>query len=140
MSTDIKNFVLSYAKEKYSTEPDFPFEDLHETMVLRRKDNKKWYGLIMNVSLTKFGFTEDRKIPVINLKCDPLMSGSLRLQDGIYPAYHMNKNSWISVFLDGSVDIEQIEFLIDMSYSLTAPKKKSKAKGAVTKRAEQKAK
>ncbi len=82
----------------------------------------------MKVSLTKFGFDDEKIIQVINLKCDPLMSGSLRLQEGIYPAYHMNKNSWISVFLDGSVDIEQIEFLIDMSYTLTSPKRKNKAK------------
>ncbi len=126
MSNTIKKSLLDYAKEKYSTDPDYPFDDLYESAVLRRKDNKKWYGLFMSVALRKFGIDNDRKIDVINLKCDPLMSGSLRLQEGIYPGYHMNKNSWISVFLDGSVDIEQIKFLIDMSYSLTAPKSKKK--------------
>ncbi len=121
-----KENVLKYSKEQYGTEPDFPFDDFNETAVLRRKDNRKWYCLFMNVSLSKFGFESEDKVQVINLKCDPLMSGSLRLQEGIYPAYHMNKSSWISVFLDGTVDMEQIKFLIDISYSLTANKKKAK--------------
>ncbi len=127
---NIKEKVLYYVKGKYNTQPDYPFSDSHEAAVLRRSDNKKWYGLIMNVSLTKFGFEDEKAVQVINLKCDPLMSGSLRLQEGIYPAYHMNKNSWISVFLDGSVDMEQIEFLIDMSYTLTSPKRKNIKKGS----------
>ncbi len=118
--------VLSFVKEEYNTEPDYPFENSPDIAILRRKDNQKWYGAIMHLPLSKFGLESNETIDVINLKCDPLMSGSLRLQEGIHPAYHMNKNNWISVFLDGSVDIEQIKFLIDMSYSLTATKKQQK--------------
>ena len=32
---------------------------------------------------------------------------TLRAQRGILPAYHMNKERWISVLLDGSVPLEQ---------------------------------
>lgn len=55
----------------------------------------------------------------MNVKVDPLLTGSLRTQRGILPAYHMNKERWISVLLDGSVPLEQALALLDMSYALT---------------------
>lgn len=47
------------------------------------------------------------------------MLGSLLEEKGFYPAYHMNKEHWITIFLDGSVDDEKILSLIDISYDLT---------------------
>ena len=61
-------------------------------------------------------------IDVVNLKCDPILTGSLRSDKGIFPAYHMNKSNWISVALDGSVSADKIKMLLDMSYELTSPK------------------
>ena len=34
----------------------------------------------------------------------------------------MNKSSWITAALDGSVQTETIELLLDVSYELTKPK------------------
>lgn len=45
-------------------------------------------------------------------------------EDGIMPAYHMNKLHWISVLLDGSVPEEKVRELIDMSFMATASAKK----------------
>lgn len=39
----------------------------------------------------------------------------------------MNKASWITVALDGSVPAETIELLLDVSYELTKPKIRRKA-------------
>ena len=61
-------------------------------------------------------------IPIVNLKHDPVMSGSLRTEPGIFPAYHMNKESWISVALDGSVPDDKLRMLLDISFELTKPK------------------
>ncbi len=47
------------------------------------------------------------------------MIGSLRLSKGFLPAYHMNKEHWITILLDGSVEREKIKQLIDLSYELT---------------------
>ena len=57
---------------------------------------------------------------VVNLKCDPIMVGSLRSRSGFFPAYHMNKESWITVALDGSVPDDMIKMLLDMSFHATA--------------------
>ena len=52
----------------------------------------------------------------------PLMVGSLLSEKGFLPAYHMNKNTWISVLLDDSVSDEKISALLEFSYDSVAPK------------------
>ena len=42
----------------------------------------------------------------------------------VVPAYHMNKEHWISVILDGSMEEEDICRLIEESFELTAPKRR----------------
>ncbi len=120
----VRENVLDYVKEKYGTLPDYPWQDTPDNAVLRHSGNKKWYGLIMNLPVSKVGINEPRNADFMNIKCDPLMIGSMRLDEGIYPAYHMNKNSWVSIILDGTVDFEKLKFLIDISYSLTIQKTK----------------
>ena len=59
---------------------------------------------------------------LVNLKCDPILIGSLRGEPGIFPAYHMNKDSWLSVALDGSAADDQIRLLLERSYAATLPR------------------
>ena len=40
----------------------------------------------------------------------------------VIPAYHMNKQHWISVILDGTMAEEDVLRLIADSHALTAPK------------------
>lgn len=58
------------------------------------------------------------------VKCDPIMIGALRTQTGFFPAYHMNKDSWISILLNESEQDETIKNLVAMRCGLTVPKKK----------------
>lgn len=92
--------------------------------VLRHKDNNKWYGLIMEVGRDKLGMTGDGEVDVLNVKCEPILIGSLRMQEGFFPAYHMNKDSWISILLEGPVADEEIKNLLDLSYKMTVQKKR----------------
>ena len=63
----------------------------------------------------------------VNLKCDPEKAIALREQHpAIIPGYHMNKQHWNTVIMDGSLDVSLIRELIDHSYSLiwqSLPKK-----------------
>lgn len=115
--------LLEWVKRQYGTEPDFPWAD--DNAVLRHKENKKWYGLIMRVGCEKLGLQGEGFVDALNVKCDPMLIGSLRMQPGFHPAYHMNKEKWITVRLDGSVPEDRIKSLIDLSHQLTGPKKKS---------------
>lgn len=120
----LRSAVLKYVYEQYGTQPQYPWDNSPDSAVLRHAVGGKWYGLIMSVPKSKFGFSDEKPVDVLNLKCDPVMSGSMRLNGGIFPAYHMNKQHWISVLLDGTADTELIKMLIDTSYELTAKKMK----------------
>ena len=121
-----KQEFLEHCLNTYGTSPDYPFDDLLETAVLRHTDNRKWYAIVMRVSRRKFGFESDEVIDVVNLKLPTEMFGSFGAPDGVYPAYHMNKLHWISVLLpDAPEDI--IQFLVNVSFEATkAPTKKLK--------------
>ena len=80
----------------------------------------------MTIPRTKLGLEGDLNVDVINLKCDPLLIGSLCKENGILTAYHMNKSYWISVLLDSTVDDEKIKWLLNLSFEFTKNKKKSK--------------
>ena len=82
---------------------------------------------MMDVPRDKLGLAGTGNAEVLNVKCAPLLVGSLWLQAGFLPAYHMNKSSWITAALDGSVPAETIELLLDVSYELTKPKIRRKA-------------
>ena len=121
----IKQSFLEYCLSTYGTSPDYPFEDLYETAVLRHEDNRKWYAIVMRVSRRKFGFESDEVIDVVNLKLPTEMFGSFGASDGVYPAYHMNKLHWISVLLpDAPVDV--VMFLTNASFEATRSKIKQR--------------
>lgn len=109
--------LFEWAKERYGTNPDYPWNDWN--CVLRHKDNNKWYALIMEVPERKLGLAGDRIVDILNVKCDPILIGSLRMKPGYFPAYHMNKDKWLSIILDGTVSDDEIKDLIELSYQLT---------------------
>ena len=123
-----KQESLEYCLEAYGTEPDYPFDEDFETAVLRHGDNRKWYAIVMRVSRQKFGFGSDEVIDVVNLKLPTEMFGSFGAEDGVYPAYHMNKLHWISVLLpDAPEDV--LRFLVNVSFDATGKKRKRKVDG-----------
>lgn len=127
-----KAAALKYVLDKYGVKPDFPWDNSKDAGVLRHSENRKWFGLVMTVSRDKVGLKGSGTVDVLNLKCDPITGGSAKLNKGIIPAYHMSKSNWISVILDGSVDPELAEMLIDVSFDLTAPKAKRRAASRIT--------
>ena len=112
----------AYILNNYSTEPDYPWADTPRAAVFRHVANRKWFALMMEVPREKLGLPGTEKLDIVNFKCDPILISSLRGEPGIFPAYHMNKASWITAALDGSVQAKTIELLLDVSYELTKPK------------------
>ena len=106
----------------YSTEADHPWADAPGNAVFRHTGNHKWFALILDVPREKLGLPGEGLLDVVNLKCDPVLIASLRGAPGILPAYHMNKERWLSAALDGSAPDGEIQMLLDMSYEATKPK------------------
>ena len=86
----------AYILNQYSTEPDYPWADMPRAAVFRHASNRKWFALVMEVPRNKLGLPGDAPLDIVNFKCDPILISSLRGEAGIFPAYHMNKTSWIT--------------------------------------------
>lgn len=111
------NRITKYVKEKYNTEPEFLWGKSEGSGVFRNSNNNKWYGLIMNIDLSKID-DGTGEIEIINLKLDRNKIKNLIKENGYYEAYHMNKKDWISIILNDTLEDNEIEKLIDESYSL----------------------
>lgn len=111
--------------ERLNTEPDYPFAGDFVTAVFRRKDNLKWFAIVMTVEAKKLGVGAFGELDIVNLKCEEDDLKELIDRKSILPAYHMNKKRWISVILDEQDDLDEtIIELTQKSYKLTAPKSK----------------
>ena len=109
---------------EYATQPDRPWLQYPDYEVFRHGDNQKWFAVIMDIPKNKLGLDGNEKIDVVNFKCEPELVYILRSERGIFPAYHMNKENWLTAALDGSLPEERIRMLLEMSFRLTAPRKK----------------
>lgn len=74
-----------YIMEEYHAENDFPWLRYPENEVFRHPANRKWFALIMEVTGDRLGLPDQEKHAVVNLKCDPLLIGSLRAEPGFFP-------------------------------------------------------
>ena len=119
-----KEAFIRYAAETYGAAPEYPWLDTPDAFVLRHETNQKWFAVGMTVRRDRLGLAGDGTVDVVNVKCDPMMSGSYLSQPGILPAYHMNKLHWLSVLLDGTAADDDVIALLDTSFALTYPKPK----------------
>ena len=111
--------VFDYVKEKYRSEIEYLWASSPNFAVFRHFGNKKWYGIVMDITYDKFGLDNNEKVDVLNVKLNNFVIHSLLQEKGFYPAYHMNKEHWISILLDGSVSLDTILALVDMSFETT---------------------
>ena len=114
--------LTEHISETYNTCPDYPWEDTPDAAVFRHGNNRKWFALTMTVGRDRLGLPEGGSIDIVNLKCGPIMLGSMLMEPGFFPAYHMSKAHWISAALDGSAEGEKIKLLLDLSFEMTAGK------------------
>lgn len=111
--------LIQYLQDRYQVKPEYIFAKHPDYAVFRHPLSQKWFGLFMQIPGTKLGLQTTSLKPVLNLKLDPEFIDVLRQQTGYYPAYHMNKQHWISIDLAQVADLAEIVPLIEDSYLLT---------------------
>lgn len=121
-----KEQLTRFITQQYSAAPEHLWMRFPHDAVFRHPGSRKWFALLMEIPQSRLGLPGDAMIEVLNVKCDPLLIGSLRSEPGIFPAYHMSKTSWITIALDGSLSDEKLAWLLDLSYEAAAPRKKPK--------------
>ena len=78
---------------QYGVSAEYPWAVSPENAVFRHRENKKWFALLLRVTGDKLGCPGTAPVWILNVKCDPLMIGSLCSMEGIYPAYHCDGRS-----------------------------------------------
>lgn len=122
--TSQRERITQYIQDRYGAEPEYLWARYPNYAVFRQPASRKWFAAVMDVPRKSLDLTGEGIADVMDLKCGPVLVGSLLAQDGFLPAYHMSKSSWISVLLDETVPDEQIFPLIELSYDSVAPKRK----------------
>lgn len=124
--TSIRENILRAAAEKYRAEPEYLWMNDPDAAVLRHTENRKWFALLMRLPRRTLGLSGEEKVDILNVKCDTLLVELLLQEPGFLPAYHMNKRSWITILLDGTVAFERILSLLEESYRATAAQRTKK--------------
>lgn len=118
--------ITQYIQATYGTQAEYLWADSPGNAIFRHPASKKWYAALMRVLPEKLGLAEGEALDVMDIRCSTIMIGSLLSTKGFLPAYHMNKNHWISIILDNSVSDDQITPLLELSYDSVAPKRRKK--------------
>lgn len=121
--SDQMNRLHARLQEEFGDLLDRPFETASEYQSYRVAG--KWYALIYPLDLDKLEGIEDKykgqRAEVVNLKVKPAQLDALLDLEGIYPAYHMSKKSWVTLILDDTLSDSAVWDLLFGSRALVAP-------------------
>ena len=110
--------VIRYVRDAYGDELEFLWTKFPDNAVWRRKDNEKWYGAILTVAGHKIGLDTHVMVEIIDLRMDAKKASDVLSRKNYYPGWHMNKKSWYTIVLDGSVPDDELRERITESYEL----------------------
>ena len=108
--TDLARGIIAFAGSKWDEKPEFLWKNFPDYAVLRRRDTNKWYALVARLSADMVGGSRKDIIEAVNLRRTDSMDGPRFL-----PAYHMNKKTWTTIVLDGSVGKDELLGLLSES-------------------------
>lgn len=120
--------MMGYIQDRYAAEPEYLWAKYPNYAVFRQTASKKWFAIIMDVTRKSLYLPGDGTTDVMDVKCGPVLVGSLLAQEGFLPAYHMSKGTWISILLNDTVPDEEIYPLLELSYDSAAPKDRRREK------------
>ena len=112
--------IMTRVQEIYENQLEYLWEKSPDTAVLRHEDNQKWYAILMRIPWDRLDKGREGLVEAVNLKHDQV--ADLLSQNGIYPAFHMNKRYWISLPLDDTLTDEKVLELFERSWFLTSKK------------------
>lgn len=121
--TEQSQMIINFVIEQYGDELEFLWEKFPDNAVWRRKDNKKWYGAILTVAGKKVGLETEKIEEIIDLRMNPAEADLILSRKNYYPGWHMNKKSWYTIVLNGSVPNEELKEKIMESYDLAGRKR-----------------
>ena len=110
--------VIRFVRETWGDALEFLWERFPDNAIWRRRDNEKWYGLILTVAGRKLGLDTDEIQEILVLRMDRERREEVLSRPHHLPAWHMNKNSWYTLVLNDSVPDAALFAAIRESYAL----------------------
>ncbi len=111
--------LIEYVSQQYGRDIEYLWARAPSDGVWRRGDNGKWFGGMFHVRKNKIiPGSDDSVIEILDIRCAPDMIDFVVDKKMIFPGWHMNKRHWITIILDGRMDVRQIQKLLDASYEL----------------------
>ena len=101
-----KKELIDHINETYNLSPEYIFKKFPDYCVFRHQKSND-------------DASDHRIINILDLKVDPELGGILRGKEGYFPAYHMNKEHWISIDLRKIEKLDELADLIDGSFKST---------------------
>ena len=110
--------LIEYVRNTYGDELEFLWQKFPDYAVWRRKDNKKWYAVILTIPKNKLGLKSNELVEIIDLRIEPDKMKEILQNEHYYPGWHMNKKSWYTIILDDGIPDDEICRQLDESYHL----------------------
>ena len=110
--------LIDYIRKKYGDELEYLWDKFPKYAVWRRKDSRKWYGILLTVSADRLGFNSTELLEILDLRIKPEELTDLIDQEKYFFGYHMNKKHWLTICLNDSVPTDEIFKRLDKSYKL----------------------
>lgn len=117
---NLTDTVFAYARDYLGVEPVYLWPDTNPSFGALRHSSGKWFGMVMQLDYGKVGVDKRGTCGALNVKAQPELIDALTTRNGFTRGYHMNKNHWLTVRLDGSVPVEDVLDLLHESYRLTS--------------------
>lgn len=114
--------IINYVKAKYDNDLEFLWKKSPKNAIWRNQNNRKWYGTVLVISKDKLKIESNEMVEILDLRYQKNDIKNIIDNYKIFPGYHMNKDNWITIILDGRVELEEIYQLIDNSYQLSLHK------------------
>jgi len=113
--------IIDYVHQEYGDELEFLWQKFPKDAIWRNQTNRKWYALLMTIPRSKLpNQTSNEEVEIIDLRFHKNEALDFAAaSDHVFPGYHMNKNNWITIILDGSMPTPEILNLLDQSYHIS---------------------
>lgn len=110
--------LIEFVSKHFRDELEFLWPKFCNNAICRRKDTGKWYALFVALPKEKLGIKSKEIIDILNVRISPQEVASVVDNKRYFPAYHMNKKSWVTIILDDSVDFNEIVERVKQSFNL----------------------
>lgn len=117
-SAPIARDLIAYVDQQHHDQLEFLWKKFPNNAVWRRANTKKWYAALLTVTPQKLRLTGDDELTVLDLRLEPDQLSQLIDQQHYFPGYHMNKQHWYTIILNGQVSLEELKQRLEHSYQL----------------------